>query len=185
MDIKIIRSDAKTEEAIIYDLMAIESDVYSPEYCGQYESIVRRFQKYKEMFLLAYDKDRNQAIGYLCYFPISERLHEELLSHEAFHDDDIVPEDVVDLTECNYIYLLSIAIYKDYHGKGIGKALMSSFLEQMKIEQGRGHAIQDIITSVVTKQGERMAEEFGFQMLKDCMETEKYKLYRKDGKEIC
>ena len=84
------------------------------------------------MFILAYDGA--EIIRYLCYFPISEKHHEELVSQERFHDD-IEPEE----TSC-------------------------------------------LISSVVSKQGESLANNNGFELIKDCMETEQYKLYKKDRK---
>ena len=48
-------------------------------------------------------------------------LHDAVLSESKFYDDDISPNDVVKTGEHNYIYLISIAIYKKYQGFGIGK----------------------------------------------------------------
>lgn len=75
MNLKIAYSNSSTPSAIINDLMKIESDVYLPAYCGEYTSIENRFNKFKDMFVIAYDGI--DIIGYLCYFPISKRLHDD------------------------------------------------------------------------------------------------------------
>jgi GNAT superfamily N-acetyltransferase len=182
MNIKIVYSDFSTPNEIINELMKIESDVYEPDYRGKYASIEKRFKKNKDMFILAYD-DTN-IIGYLCFFPISQRLHEELLMNDDFHDDDILPDDVKHITESPYIYFLSIALYKKYQGLEIGRAMVEAFLNKMKEEIKSGNVIDDIIASVVTSQGEHIMKKYGFELVKDCMDTPKYKLYRKDGKDI-
>lgn len=48
--VTVIASSSDTSEDIIYDLMEIESAVYSENMRGEYESIKARFQKYPEMF---------------------------------------------------------------------------------------------------------------------------------------
>ena len=167
--IQIRFSDNMTSDQVIYELMKIEEDVYKPEYRGEYEAICKRFRRYREMFVLAYDG--NKIIGYLCYFPVSHGMHEAILSEGAFHDDDIQPEDVMPLGDKNEIYILSTALYKSYHGKGIGRAMMNAFLHKMKEEKEKGREIRDIIASVVTEQGERVAREFGFELVKDYSNT--------------
>ena len=180
--ISIKHSDESTSDEVIYELMKIEKDVYAPEYCGEYDLICRRFHKYRDMFILAYDEDK--IIGYLCFFPISKKLYNEILYTRKFHDDDIEPGDVMAMSANNNIYFLSIALYKKYHGKGIGKAMMDTFFSDMKKEKNNGHNIDDIVASVVTNQGENIMKKYGFSIENDYAESAHYKLYRKGGNEI-
>ena len=55
------------------------------------------------MFVFAYDG--TEVVGYLCYFPISKRLHDGILFQEGFHDD-IIPEDVKSFRESSNIYFV-------------------------------------------------------------------------------
>lgn len=181
-DIRIRYSDSSTSDEIILELMKIESDVYAPEYRGEYDSIAKRFHKFRDMFVFAYDGDK--VIGYLCFFPISKRLHDEIVYSEGFHDDDIEPEDVVQLTHNNYIYFLSIALYKAYQGRGIGRTMVDAFFDKLKEESEKGRNIEDIVASVVTDQGEKIARDYGFSLVKDYSETAHYKLFRKGENEI-
>ena len=123
--IRILSSDAHTDDSIIPELMKIEADVYAPDFRGGYDSICARFHKDREMFVLACDGER--IVGYLCFFPISKKLHGEIIHETAFRDDDILPEDITGFGKNNYIYLLSIALYKSYQGQGIGKRMMNTF----------------------------------------------------------
>lgn len=182
MNLKIGYSDFSTPSTIIEDLMKIEADVYLPDYRGEYISIENRFIKFKDMFVLAYDG--TEIIGYLCFFPISKRLHDELLFQEGFHDDDIMPEDVKNFTESSNIYFLSIALYKKYQGQGIGKMMFEAFETKIREEKTKGCVIDDIVASVVTKQGEILLNKYGFELVNDYTETAQYKLYKKDGKYI-
>ncbi len=175
MKIRIEYSTDHTDEKIIRDLMKIETDVYEPEYRGEYEAINRRFQKLREMFVLAYDEKK--LIGYLCFFPISDRLFHELMNKNFFHDDDIQPDDVMEWKETNHIYLLSIALYRNYHGKRIGVKMMQAFFDRIKVRQDEGKRTNDILASVVTKEGEGLAKKFGFTLIRDLTVTNKYKLF--------
>lgn len=182
MDLRIDYSDFLTPSTIIYDLIQIETDVYIPDFRGEFDSIEKRFNQFKEMFVLAYDGE--EIIGYLCYFPISKSLHDELLYQEGFHDDDILPKDVKSFEESSYVYLLSVALLKKYQGLGIGRKMYEAFEAKMKEEVSKGHVIDDIIASVVTDQGENLLVKNGYELIHDYMETDQYKLYKKDGKDL-
>lgn len=180
--IKIELSNSNTSDSVIEKLMEIERDVYLPEHRGEYHSIKSRFDKYKDMFVLAYDKDK--IIGYLCFFPISNSLHDAILSGFKFYDDDISPNDVVKIGEHNYIYLISIAMYKKYQGVGIGKLLMDAFFNKLKLEEENGHYTDDILASVISQRGEQIARKYKFSMIKDLSETQHYKLFYLSGEDL-
>ena len=60
--VTVTASNSDTKEDIIYELMEIESAVYPENMRGEYASIKARFQKWPEMFFLAYDQDK--IVGY-------------------------------------------------------------------------------------------------------------------------
>lgn len=180
--IQIRYSDSNTSEELIYELMSVEADAYSPEYRGEFESIRQRFLKFKDMFILAYDGDK--LIGYLCYFPISRSLHDEVLFNHIFHDDDIESNDVMAIGKRNYIYLISICLIKAYQKKGIGQELMNAFLEKLKEYNSCGNTIVDVLAAVVTEAGEGIAKVNGMSEI--CDETLKdYKLFVLSGDKLC
>ena len=47
-------SDSSTSSDVIYDLMAIEKDVYQESERGNFDSINKRFNNNKEMFTLLF-----------------------------------------------------------------------------------------------------------------------------------
>ncbi len=181
-DIILTYSDNETSEDIVYDLMKVEESAYEPEYRGEYDSILRRFRKYKEMFVLA--SCRGRIVGYLCFFPISRRLHDDIMYSDTFHDDDIAESDVMHLGASNNIYLLSVALMKEYQNQGIGKRMMESFFARMRQYAGNGCDIEDILASVVTGQGESLAREFNMKEIKNNMQSKGYKLFFLSGEDI-
>lgn len=185
MDTEIIikHSDFTTSNEIIYDIMDIEKDVFKEKERGHYDSIERRFNRNKEMFVLAYDKDK--LIGYLCFFPISKRLHDDILNSNKFFDDNIKEEDVLLFEKENYLYLISIALYKKYQGLGIGKMMMDAFFTKVKELKDKGCNVSDILASAVSSQGEMISKKYNFTMFKDLSKEYGYKLMYLKGAEIC
>lgn len=175
-------SDCETSEDIIYDLMEIEKDVYPEGMRGEYDSICSRFSKNKNMFILACDNDK--IVGYLCFFPISKRLHDEILNERVFRDDDISADDVVEFSQRNYIYLISIALYKAYQGQGIGKLMMDAFIDTLVTMKTRQKDVVDILASVVTYQGKYMVEKYGFTLVREPIKNEHFLLYKLDGSDL-
>lgn len=175
-------SDASTSNDIIYDLMDIEKDVYKESERGHFDSIERRFNRNKEMFVLLYDDDK--LIGYLCFFPITKELHDKILNNDNFYDDNIAAEDVVSYDKENYIYLISIALYKKYHNQGLGKKMMDAFMKKLVEIKHSGYRINDILASAVSMQGERIAKKYGFTVLNDKSKQFGYKLMYFEGDKI-
>lgn len=175
-------SSDNTSESVIYDLMRIEEDVYAEKDRGQYEHIKKRFDKNKEMFVLLYDNDK--IIGYLCYFPISQELHDNIIGVKKFYDDNIKAKDVISFGKENYIYLISIALFKKYHGKGLGKKMMDAFFCKLREKNKENKHIIDIFASVISNAGEKIAREYGFELFKDVSNEKGYKLMYLDGSNI-
>ena len=176
--IKILSSSCKTSDDIIHDILKIENEVYTEDMRGDFESIKARFNKYPEMFFLAYDEDKK--VGYFCYFPISQKLYEEIVYDKAFRDGDIKSEDIVSIEETSHIYALSIAIYKNYQNMGIGKAIMKKFDDFIKMKCSEGCKIKDIVATVVSSDGEKCAKQNGFQLCHDMWREKSYKIYKKN-----
>ncbi len=176
--IQMINSDIHTNPQIIRELMRIEDAVYEEEYRGAFDSIKARFEKFPEMFILAYDGD--ELIGYFCWFPITKHLHDRIVSDEALFDDDICPEDVTGFGEENYIYIISAAIMPAYQNHDLGTEMMKRFMEILKHQKAEGRNTRDVLTSVVSLKGEKLVQKHGFDMVADRKESG-YKLYKLDG----
>lgn len=173
----IIGTTSMTSEDVIHDIITIENEVYPENMRGDFESIRARFTKYPEMFFLVYDKDK--IVGYFCYFPISQKLYEEIVFNKAFRDGDIKPESIVSLEKASHIYALSIAILKKYQNLGIAEKLMKIFDDFIKTKCSEGCKIEDIVATVVSIDGERCAKKNGFQLCHDAWREKGYKIYKK------
>ncbi len=173
----IVASNKDTKEDIINEIIKIENEVYEESMRGDYKSIKARFYKYPEMFFLAYIE--NKIVGYFCFFPISQKLYEDIVCKKEFRDSDIIPEDIVPFEETSHIYALSIAILKNYQNLGIGKALMDNFENFIGNKKLEGYDIEDIIATVVSKDGEKCAIKNGFELCHDVWDEKGYKIYIK------
>lgn len=179
--IQIIESNSDTKCEIINDLMKIEEAVYKEDYRGEFESIRARFERFRDMFIFAYDGDK--MIGYFCWFPISKNLHDKIIVDKALFDDDIAPVDVVDIGEVNYIYIISVAILPEYQNKNIGTKMMKKFYRIMKSYDKKGKRILDVLTSVISTKGEKLVLGSGFVMVENRIESG-YRLYRLTGESL-
>ena len=181
IEVKITQSNSNTKYEIINDLMRIEKIVYEESCRGKYDSIKARFEIFSNMFILAYDGD--ELIGYLCWFPISKMLHNRIIVDKALFDDDIKPEDVVDIGEENYIYIISVAILPEYQRRNIGTEMMKKLIRILKAYSENGKKIKDVLTSVISEKGEGLVLKNGFVMVENRSESG-YKLYRLAGKQL-
>ncbi len=169
------QSSKEIDKNVVLKVMDIESKVYKKEDRGDFNNIIRRLDKYPEMLVLArYD---NEIVGYLCYFPISERLHEEIIKSGNYFDDNIEPKDVKKFEKKNYIFLISIAIYPEYQNKGVADMMMEYMNNHILLEEKKGNIVEDILTIVISKDGEKLAERYGFEFM--AKTEEGYKVYRK------
>ncbi|MCQ2554758.1 MAG: GNAT family N-acetyltransferase, partial [Clostridia bacterium] len=190
-EIEIRYSDRNTSPDVINSILSIEKSVYEPKYCGTFESVKSRYDKFNEMFVLAYDN--NKLAGYLCYFPISEKLHDDILDTDSLHDDDISPDDIVhlDIPEADannsgesrkyHFYLISVAVSPEYHKKGIGKLLMDGLFEKLREFEKVGILTDDILASTVSKDGEKTVKKYGFKKKSNYPEATGYQVYQKNG----
>lgn len=160
----ILSADIDQDIDIIPDLMKIEKQVYEPEYCGEYESIRARFLENKDTFVLAYDD--TQMIGYLCFLPISEELYYEFIYSDIFHDDDILPKDIMHYYNGVNLYLLSIAILPQYQNTDVIIQMTNTFSKYLEKKAHNGIIIGNIVASAVTDDGEKFLQNLGFQVLK-------------------
>lgn len=76
---------------------------------------------------MAYDED--EIVGYFCFFPITQKIYDDVMYKGYFRDDDIKAEDILPMETARHIYLLSVALYKEYQDKGIADKMMEKNLQ--------------------------------------------------------
>lgn len=179
--LKVRISNNNTPVDIVYDLLEIEKKAYLPHHRGEFLSIKRRFEKNKEMLALIYDDSR--LAGYLCFFPVSKELHDEIASKGLFRDDDIQPEDVAEYTACTYLYIISVAVAPDYQNGTAARMLTQAMWDFLKKKEEEGVFVQDITAAAVTSDGERFLHRTGLEMIHDHGDKG-YKIFRMDRRRL-
>lgn len=178
MSIRLEYSNICTSENVIHDIIKLEKSIYTSTYLGSFNSLNKLFNKFKEMFVLAYN-DTNELIGYLCCFPISDKLYNKIISDTTLHVNNILPEDIMNWDEVNNFYLVAILVSYEYQKQHIATLLMRKFLRKLHVKQNKSNVV-NILAPTITDEGECLLKSFGFTLCKDLKSTEGYKLYSLD-----
>ena len=157
----------------VYD---IDKLTYSPELCGIYENLQKRYAVCNESFLLVYDGD--YLVGYINFFPVGDKLHSEMIDRNdhRMRDDDIKPEEIHDWStdKNNDIFIISIAIQEEYR-KGEAILLLSNaFLEFLRSKDSNGFKVTSISGYAVSLGGVKFLKRMNASLLKDTDEEYHY-----------
>ena len=172
MKLNIKRSkNIKTD--FIKDIMCLDSLAYNEDMQGTYDSISNRFKKNKESYILAYDNKK--LIGYICFFPISDELYNEMLVSDTMKDDDISPDDIVSYKEGkkHNIFIISIVIDPSYRDKEAIKLITNEFIKFIKEKNENDYIIDKVLGTTVSDDGFKFATRLNFKV---------YKTYEKNYK---
>lgn len=175
INVTITHSGTPISDEIIYGVMDVERNVFKPEDRGTRSAIMRRMEKYPEMLILA--EVNTKIVGYLCYFPISEKLFLDITDNGNYRDDDIPPEDVVPFSSNTHLFIISAAIYPEYQNRGIVDAMMNYLSTQVQNKCADGYSVSDITTIAISPDGERLATRYGFHL--HFGDNPEYKVYKK------
>ena len=162
-------------EEMICSVMEVEKEVYRPEDRGTLLAIVNRMNKYPEMLISAQVDEK--MVGYLCYFPISEKLYLDIVNDGNYRDDDIQPEDVVPFSQQTHLFLISAAICPAFQNKGIADYMMQYMNSQIHNKCAQGYAVKDITTITISPDGEKLAKRYGFRLHFE--DNRGYKVFKK------
>lgn len=124
---------------------------------------------------MAYHQDK--IVGYFCFFPISQKIYDDITHMGCFRDDDIKPEDILSLETARHIYILSVALYQEFQNKGIADKMMAEFENLIYKRNAEGCQIEDIIATTVTDDGEKFVKRYGFKLHFDNWKKERFKIY--------
>ena len=172
-NIKIIQTNSSSSDELIYDVMKVEEAVFDEEYRGEYESIIKRFHIVRDMLFLAYDNEK--LVGYFCFLPINNKVYNDLVLKGIYHDDDLEPDELVNIDEAEHLLLLSIAIIPEYQNIGIAGKFMKSFEEMVNKHKN----IKSVVACTITSGGEKFVKFNGYSMLFDNYKDKGYKIYEK------
>jgi len=152
-----------SRQKIFDSIQEIDRSVFHDNGLATQQSDIDRYEAYKDSYIFAlYNK---KIVGYLCYFPITEKFYESVIEGIKVYDGDIASADICNLKDnSNYIFLLSVAINPEFQKKGISKQF-----SEILIKEFSGIKIKDMVSYAFTAGGEHFLNHIG---LKSCKEME-------------
>ena len=152
-----------SRQEIFDSIQVIDRSVFHDNGLATQQSDIERYEAYKDSYIFAICEGK--IVGYLCYFPITEKFYESVIEGLKVYDGDIESTDICNLNDnSNYIFLLSVAISPEFQKKGISKRFSEILIEEFsKIK------IKDIVSYAFTEGGEHFLSHLG---LKNCKEME-------------
>jgi len=148
----------------IFDyIQEIDRSVFHDNGLATQQSDIDRYEAYKDSYIFALYEGK--IIGYLCYFPITEKFYELVIEGKKVYDGDIKSTDICNLKDnSNYIFLLSVAISPEFQKKGISKQFSEILVKEFsKIN------IKDMVSYAFSEGGEHFLNHLG---LRSCKEME-------------
>lgn len=161
----------------IFDaIQRIDNAVFHENGLATKESDIARYEAYRDSYIFAVHE--KEIVGYVCWFPITEAFHQDIVRAEHVYDGDISPEDICGLRERkNYLFLLSVAILPTFQKQGISR----KFSELLSGEL-RDIDIADIVSYAFTSGGEHFLNGLGLAAVKDMEDGIKLMRLGKNGR---
>jgi hypothetical protein len=165
------------------EISYIDMQVFPKELWGTARNELLRYVKNPHSFIVI--RDGRRAIGYMCYFPVSDRLAQSVRDDDIIHDDDIAHQDVMRYVKgrAHNIYILSIAVDPMYQKTSAMKMLAHAFRSDLAARDACGCAIAFLQATAVSNAGRRTLERFGLKALKNIKDG--YTIYEADYGTFC
>lgn len=148
------------------DIASIDEAVFTKDMQGTFKNELLRYLKYPNEFIVLL-KD-GKVIAYMQYFPLVAEYANKVMEDDEIHDDNIVGKDIKRLSknEPNDIYLLSVAMYQDYHGTDAMQVLARAMSEKLLAIHDAGYPIGRIISTAISDKGRSTLSKFGLDNIK-------------------
>lgn len=162
----IIKDKANNNEDLIREVMKLDIMGYPAHMQGTFDTIYERFKQNEESFILAYDKDN--LVGYLCFFPISDNLLNKMYKDNNIYDTDILPEDIREYDNGGIynLFIISIVVHPDYQGSKVIKCIAAAFVKKIELINNRGNIIGKIVATAVSDKGRNCLEKLNFTSIR-------------------
>lgn len=160
------------------EVAGIDARVFPEALWGTAKNELRRFMKNPRSFLLL--RCGKKAAGYMCYFPISAKLVQNIRQDDKIHDDDISHRDVARYHKghAHSIYILSVAVDPKYQKTSAMKILARAFRRELSLLNDSGCTVEMLQATAVSDAGRRTLERFGLRPLKEIRDG--YTVYEAD-----
>jgi len=150
-----------SRQEIFDSIQEIDRSVFHDDALASQESDIERYEAYKDSYIFALSNGK--IIGYLCYFPITEKFYELVIDGEKVYDGDIASTDICNLKDdFNYIFLLSAAIKPEFQKKGISKQFSEILIKEFSKIKTR-----DMVSYAFTTGGEHFLNHIGLKSYKE------------------
>ena len=155
------------DESRLLEVLKLEDIVYDQELTGTFESVGSRYKTNEEMFIFAVDEE-DRMCGNICFFPITDELHDKIMNSDVMYDDNIEPKDMKPYTKesVNNIFVITVARYPQYKGNGIGFNLVKEMFSYLNSLSELGYEIGEILAVTTSAEGERLFSKFNFQKVR-------------------
>lgn len=148
----------------LLEILKLDEIVYKKEFTGTLKSVSERYKKNTKMFILAID-DNDKICGYICFFPISNKLTLEIEKKDMLFDDNITKDDVkpYNKKKINNIFIISIVVYPKYQKMSIGSSLMKEMFLYLDSLSITGYKFGSLYATITSIDGKRLFSKFNFK----------------------
>lgn len=150
--IRLLGTDCITEEHI-RKACEIDKEVYPPEHCVDFSVCRIWFSLNKDICVMAID-DNNDVVGYVTILPVDS-------AYGIGNESDIVVKPYVPGMCCD-LYVASVAIREGFRGYGTLRLLLNGAEKLIEKIKEKGVNIGVMCANVVSPEGRRLCELFGF-----------------------
>ncbi len=159
MELKILYGRDITK-AVWDEIDRLDRLSYEPRFCVDLGNTVPRFRKEPDQIICVMDGDR--AAGYLQFFPVSDRMRQELLdpADRRLRDEDIRADEMEPYRAGagNHIFILSAVVDPVSRDTGVIRCMTDCFIDFLREKEARGFVCDSIYACVVSGGGARLAK---------------------------
>lgn len=159
----------KTEKSMedFIEMEKLELKYYSEEHVTPHQEAFKWYLDFPETGVAL--EDRGKIIGFLDILPIKNSTFEGIrcgrVNDKYLTTDDMVKLDTLKSGESLNLLLSCVVVDETYRKTDALKILLKEHLDYYQTYINRGIIIEYIVTSNVTKQGERFSEKMGFERI--------------------
>ena len=159
----VVKKPDTNDEDFLKDILELDKIVYTEDVQGNLIELQERFKSKKQDFLLVYKEKR--IIGYMCFFPISDKASKQIQAQNKIYDNNIKAKDI-----CNYrkdkatdIYVISVVITPEEQDTDAIRFLTNNFIIDLKEKIKQGFILKDIFATAVTNDGKKFLKNLNFK----------------------
>ena len=161
----IIKRSTELKEDFIPAILKLDEKVYAADLTGSYRSVKERYDANKDSYLLAIEEATKEIIGYLCFFPITTELKENMKRSDVMIDDIIKGSDIIPYEQGkkHTVYIISVVVHPNYKGKGVSRLLTQALVDFIQEKAALEITIEELLATAVSIGGKNLLQHLDFQ----------------------